>query len=120
MSEEKNKTPAYRIFEKNASYLLFGEAKELGNSISNISGSIKGAYTDLKGTFSPQQMTIAAETNIEENLRNLVKLTEQQNRQLTEAQKEAEHQAKTERYRFYVSTIIAIIAIIIALIAILV
>lgn len=125
--------------EKKKPEIIEGSVISLGNIITNISGSvvttsgsIVEGYNQLRGSFTVNQMNIAQQMNIENKITTLntdtkklddsikeqVKLTKDLVKLTKEQVDDAKKEAKTNRNRFYVTTIIAIIAVIIALKAI--
>jgi len=96
--------------------MLSQEAGIGGETISVLAERVVEGYAGLRGTFSPTQISLVQQSQLDRNidvLPRIARAMEEQNRLLRE-------QSRTNRNRFYISTIIATVAIIVgAIIAIL-
>lgn len=112
MSEtDKNEKPSkHRLVEVRDE--VHGE-----DSFSVTKNSVLEGYNRLSGTFSPQQANLANSIKFEESFNKLIDLTEEQNRELKEQNKNFKEDAKKQRNYFYISTIITIMAVIIAIVS---
>jgi len=105
--------------------MAFTDAASAG-AISAISGSIQQGFDTLRGTFNPNQNSIANSLHIDQNFDYLkkiadsmeksVKLAEEQRDEAIRQRKEAVEDAKRERRNFYISLAVTIVLGVIALI----
>jgi len=107
---------------------MSGEAIGMvSGEVVKLAGSTLQAYEELKGTFNVNQVKIAEETKIEEDIRavsdnskRLVELGEKQNKDLEKLYKDFKDDKERQRKYFIISTVVAVVAVVVAVVAIII
>ena len=103
------------------------EIAMVSGEVVKSAGSTLQAYEQLKGTFDVNQVKIAKEIKIEEEIRavsdnskRLVELGEKQNKNLEKLYKDFKDYVEGQSKRFIISIVVAVVAVVVAVVAIII
>ena len=115
MSENKDKPPQYKYVlpPEDVSARTPGPDDVISPYFYDLKNAVYSAYADLKGTFTVSQKSLVQKNEYEDKMTKLVDLAEKTLETTNKQLEEARHQAKTERNRYYIALIVAVISIVV-------